>query len=125
MTRIHDLPKPGDSALRRPASRADATGQPPSAAEISLAPTIGVLGVQGDFVVSVLLPDGTVYVTAGGGSGARLDPATGAWSDVDDGPAMPIVRSATSLLDGRVLFIGFNEARTESPAELFDPAALR
>ena len=43
MTRLHDLPKPGD-----PAVRVDATGAPPTPAEIALAPTVGVLGVQGD-----------------------------------------------------------------------------
>src|SRR5688572_4600284 len=43
MTRIHDLPRPGDPAVRR-----DATGAPPTPAEIALAPTVGVLGVQGD-----------------------------------------------------------------------------
>lgn len=44
MTRFHDLPRPGDPAVR-PRSVRDAA---PTAAEISLAPTIGVLGVQGD-----------------------------------------------------------------------------
>lgn len=61
MTRIHDLPRPGDPAVRRepqPARasgqprvrepRFDASGVPPTPAEIALAPTIGVLGVQGD-----------------------------------------------------------------------------
>jgi 5'-phosphate synthase pdxT subunit len=51
MTRLHDLPRPGDPAVRAPvagASPVDATGEPPTAAEIALAPTIGVLGVQGD-----------------------------------------------------------------------------
>ena len=50
MTRIHDLPRPGDPAVRDPARepRFDATGAPPTPAEIALAPTVGVLGVQGD-----------------------------------------------------------------------------
>lgn len=48
MTRIHDLPKPGDPAVRRSAPRADPTGRLPTPAEHALAPTIGVLGVQGD-----------------------------------------------------------------------------
>lgn len=47
MSRIHHLPKPGDPALRGSARR-DATGLPPTPAEYVLAPTIGVLGVQGD-----------------------------------------------------------------------------
>ncbi|HET6361512.1 MAG TPA: pyridoxal 5'-phosphate synthase glutaminase subunit PdxT [Gemmatimonadota bacterium] len=41
MARIDDLPRPGDSAVRRESNR-------PAASEIALAPTIGVLGVQGD-----------------------------------------------------------------------------
>ncbi len=45
MTRIANLPRPGDPAV---APRHDATGALPSAAERALAPTIGVLGVQGD-----------------------------------------------------------------------------
>ena len=50
MARIHDLPRPGDPAVRDPARapRLDATGAPPTPAEIALAPRIGVLGVQGD-----------------------------------------------------------------------------
>jgi 5'-phosphate synthase pdxT subunit len=57
MARIHDLPRPGDPAVRREPqhpvargseSRQDATGAPPTPAEFALAPTIGVLGVQGD-----------------------------------------------------------------------------
>lgn len=36
MTRLHDLPRPGDPAVRAPA------------AELTLGPMIGVLGVQGD-----------------------------------------------------------------------------
>jgi len=60
MTRLHDLPKPGDPAVRRepdPRGRVservrepsvDETGAPPTPAEIALAPKIGVLGVQGD-----------------------------------------------------------------------------
>lgn len=50
MTRIHDLPRPGDPAVRDPARepRFDATGAPPTPAEFALAPTVGVLGVQGD-----------------------------------------------------------------------------
>lgn len=49
MARIHDLPKPGDPALRDPAgSRAGEAPGRPTPAEIALAPTIGVLGVQGD-----------------------------------------------------------------------------
>ena len=56
MSRIHDLPRPGDPAVRRddrghgraPEPRHDATGTPPTPAEFALAPTIGVLGVQGD-----------------------------------------------------------------------------
>lgn len=60
MTRLHDLPKPGDPAVRREPGprgrvserarepRVDATGAPPTPAEIALAPTVGVLGVQGD-----------------------------------------------------------------------------
>lgn len=52
MTRFRDLPRPGDPAVRAaspslPASRG-ATGRPATPAEIALAPTIGVLGVQGD-----------------------------------------------------------------------------
>jgi 5'-phosphate synthase pdxT subunit len=43
MTRIHDLPRPGEPALRR-----HITGAPPTAAAFALAPTVGVLGVQGD-----------------------------------------------------------------------------
>lgn len=46
MTRMHHLPRPGDPAVREP--RSDATGAPPTAAEFALAPTVGVLGVQGD-----------------------------------------------------------------------------
>lgn len=41
MARIDDLPRPGDSAVRRESGR-------PTTTEIALAPTIGVLGVQGD-----------------------------------------------------------------------------
>lgn len=60
MTRIHDLPRPGDPAVRRepgPPDRAtpharephhDPTGARPTPAEIALSPTVGVLGVQGD-----------------------------------------------------------------------------
>ncbi|HEX5014770.1 MAG TPA: sigma factor [Candidatus Limnocylindrales bacterium] len=81
--------------------------------------------VGAEYVVSVLLADGTVFVTAGNGVGAILDPATRSWSPVDDGPAMPAIRSATALEDGRVLFVGLDVTQTASPAELFDPAALR
>ena len=45
MTRIHDLPRPGDPAVRESSA---ATASRPTAGEIALAPTIGVLGVQGD-----------------------------------------------------------------------------
>jgi 5'-phosphate synthase pdxT subunit len=45
MTRLRDLPRPGDPAVREPVS---ATANRPTAGEIALAPTIGVLGVQGD-----------------------------------------------------------------------------
>ncbi|HET6617933.1 MAG TPA: pyridoxal 5'-phosphate synthase glutaminase subunit PdxT [Gemmatimonadota bacterium] len=45
MTRLYDLPRPGDPAVRDPAG---ATASQPTAGEIALAPTIGVLGVQGD-----------------------------------------------------------------------------
>lgn len=58
MTRIPDLPKPGDPAARRngkDAARArdavgapDAPGGPAGAAEEAVRPTIGVLAVQGD-----------------------------------------------------------------------------
>jgi len=49
MTRIHDLPRPGDPALREPArAPGGATSVRPTPAEIALGPTIGVLGVQGD-----------------------------------------------------------------------------
>jgi 5'-phosphate synthase pdxT subunit len=59
MTRIHDLPKPGDPAVRRDSARpagvrpavelrVDPTGKPATPAEFALSPTIGVLGVQGD-----------------------------------------------------------------------------
>jgi 5'-phosphate synthase pdxT subunit len=51
VTRIHELPRPGDSALRRAPSRAprfDTSVEPPAPHAIALAPTIGVLGVQGD-----------------------------------------------------------------------------
>lgn len=48
MTRIHDLPRPGDLAVRRAELPVDASGRPATPAELALAPTIGVLGVQGD-----------------------------------------------------------------------------
>lgn len=43
MTRLYDLPKPGDPAVRH-----EPTGELPTPAEIALSPTVGVLGVQGD-----------------------------------------------------------------------------
>ena len=50
MTRLHDLPRPGDPAVREAGGGRhpvdDATR--PTPGEIALAPTIGVLGVQGD-----------------------------------------------------------------------------
>jgi hypothetical protein len=85
----------------------------------------GRVGVPNGFAVAVLLPDGSVYATTGNGSGARLHPEAGSWSPVADGPAMPMIRSATPLEDGRVLIIGLNADQTASPAELFDPSALR
>src|SRR5688500_11295424 len=71
MTRIHDLPRPGDPAVRRELNRGhnprgphfDATGAPPTPAEIALAPTVGVLGVQGDV---------SEHATALGRAGARV-----------------------------------------------------
>jgi 5'-phosphate synthase pdxT subunit len=48
MNRLHDLPRPGDPAVRGRGRRVDASAGPPTAAELALAPTIGVLGVQGD-----------------------------------------------------------------------------
>ncbi|HJU86171.1 MAG TPA: pyridoxal 5'-phosphate synthase glutaminase subunit PdxT [Gemmatimonadota bacterium] len=51
MSRIDDLPRPGDAAVRREAgreSRVDASGGVPTPAEVALSPTIGVLGIQGD-----------------------------------------------------------------------------
>lgn len=51
MTRRAELPRPGDPIVRTSGSRrptADALPSPPSPSEIALAPTIGVLGVQGD-----------------------------------------------------------------------------
>lgn len=53
MTRIADLPKPGDPAAQPGApgstdERRDATGRPPTASETALRPVIGVLAVQGD-----------------------------------------------------------------------------
>lgn len=48
MTRIPDLPKPGDPAVRRDGRPRDETGAPATAAETALRPLIGVLAVQGD-----------------------------------------------------------------------------
>jgi 5'-phosphate synthase pdxT subunit len=48
MNRRHDLPRPGDPAVRGRARRVGAPAGPPTEAELALAPTIGVLGVQGD-----------------------------------------------------------------------------
>lgn len=58
MTRRSSLPRPGDPAVRAP------DGSPPRAhvSEITLAPTIGVLGVQGDV---------SEHVAALGRAGAR------------------------------------------------------
>jgi len=74
------------------------------------------------------MPDGSVYFTTGGGSGSRLDPATGTWTPVASGPIAPYVKSATALESGKVLFAeglsadGSPDAR--GPSELLDPAAL-
>lgn len=49
MGRLHDLPKPGDPAVREHGGlRVGAVSDRPTPAEISLSPAIGVLGVQGD-----------------------------------------------------------------------------
>ncbi len=48
MTRLPDLPRPGDSALRRNGRPRDETGAPPTAAERAVRPVVGVLAVQGD-----------------------------------------------------------------------------
>lgn len=48
MTRLPDLPRPGDPALRRNGRRRDETGAPPTAAERAVRPVVGVLAVQGD-----------------------------------------------------------------------------
>ncbi|MBW3660415.1 MAG: pyridoxal 5'-phosphate synthase glutaminase subunit PdxT [Gemmatimonadetes bacterium] len=48
MTRIADLPKPGDPAVRRNGRPRDETGSPTTPAEEAVRPTIGVLAVQGD-----------------------------------------------------------------------------
>jgi len=45
MTRLHDLPRPGDPAVREPVGASAAS---PTPGELALSPTIGVLGVQGD-----------------------------------------------------------------------------
>ncbi len=78
---------------------------------------------HGNSLVAVAMPDGSVLVTGGGGSAARLDPSTGMWTDVASGPQAGYVRSATTLSDGRTLVV---EGTTPdgggfAPSELFDP----
>lgn len=48
MTRIPDLPKPGDLAVRGNGRGRDETGAPATAAEAAVRPLIGILAVQGD-----------------------------------------------------------------------------
>jgi 5'-phosphate synthase pdxT subunit len=49
VNRRFDLPRPGDPAVREAVrDRVDATGVPLIPSELALAPTIGVLGIQGD-----------------------------------------------------------------------------
>ena len=90
--------------------------------------TKAIAALPGNYYVPVLLPDGSVYLTGGGGKGARLDPATGIWTSVASGPAAAFVRSATPLRDGNVLIVegltADGGASGSAPAELFDPAKL-
>lgn len=48
MTRLRDLPKPGDPVKRPAGETYDVAGGPPTLAEKALRPLVGVLAVQGD-----------------------------------------------------------------------------
>lgn len=48
MTRLPDLPKPGDPAVRGNGRPRDEADGPPTAAEAAVRPVIGILAVQGD-----------------------------------------------------------------------------
>ena len=91
----------------------------------------GPIGLShGEYSYGVLatMPDGSVYFTTGGGSGSRLDPATGTWAPVASGPVAPFVKSATPLAGGKVLVAEGLSADgspgERGPSELLDPAAL-
>jgi hypothetical protein len=85
---------------------------------------------------ATLLPDGSVLVAGGGGSGqggllatAELyDPASGSWTATGSMNGVRILHTATLLADGRVLVAGGADGIGETSvdalatAELYDPA---
>lgn len=93
----------------------------------------GSMNVARSTCQSVLLPDGTVLVTGGGGDSAELyDPATGTWSFTGSLGTPGFGQSMVVLPDGRVLIAGGGHLDPTAPflpptiphagAELYDPA---
>lgn len=92
----------------------------------------GSMNVARSTCQSVLLPDGTVLVTGGGGASAELyDPSTGAWSFTGSLGTPGFGQSMVVLPDGRVLIAGGGHLDPTAPflpptiphpgAELYDP----
>jgi large repetitive protein len=82
----------------------------------------GVTGISGG--TTTLLQDGRVLLSAVGPPDV-FDPATGGFTATGALPGLQLAdRTATTLQDGRVLFLGgWDYERSQSSAELYDPKA--
>jgi hypothetical protein len=115
-------------------------GDAPKATELydpstgTWSPTGQMIDTHSDGNTATLLPDGRVLVTGSGTGQNRAtaetyDPATGKWTATEWSIATDVVGSATLLLDGKVLVIGFDwvdagDNQAFVPAcELYDPTA--